>query len=97
MKNLPEIQEILSAHLETLATQYKVGKIGIFGSAVKGKRRKRSDIDMLVEFTEPVDFFHFLDLEEFLQTLLGAKVDLVTKNALKPHIGKHILEEVVYL
>jgi len=44
-----------------------------------------------------VDFFEFLDLEEYLEQILGIKVDLVTRRSLKPFIGKHILEEIVYL
>ncbi|HDI23863.1 MAG TPA: nucleotidyltransferase, partial [Thermoplasmatales archaeon] len=51
--------------------------------------------DILVEFEKPLGFFKFLELEECLSKLIGRKVDLVSKKALKPHIGKHILEEVV--
>jgi len=51
----------------------------------------------LVEFEKPIDLFRFLDLEERLSELSGRKVDLVSKKALKPHIGKVILKEVQYL
>lgn len=71
-------------------------EIGIFGSCVRGEKRAH-DIDILVEFAEPVGFFQFMDLEEYLESLLSAKVDLVSKKALKPYIGKHILEETIYL
>lgn len=50
---------------------------------------------MLVEFDEPVGLFEFMDLEMYLSDVLGVKVDLVSKKALKPHIGKSILEEVI--
>jgi len=69
----------------------------VFGSVVKGEERKGSDIDILVEFRRTPDFFEFLRLEEYIKNLLGARVDLVTKEALNPYIGKRILEEVVYL
>ena len=69
----------------------------MFGSVVKGEERKGSDIDILVEFRRTPDFFEFLRLEEYIKNLLGARVDLVTKEALNPYIGKRILEEVVYL
>jgi len=48
-----------------------------------------------VEFQEPVGLFKFMELEEFLEKNTGVKIDLVSKKALKPRIGKHILEEVI--
>jgi hypothetical protein len=50
-----------------------------------------------VAFSEPVGLFEFMDLEEYLQTLFGVKVDLVSRKALKPHIGERILKEVIYI
>jgi len=50
-----------------------------------------------VEFEESIGFFQFMDLEEYLEKLLSAKVDLVSKKALKPRIEKHILKETIYL
>jgi predicted nucleotidyltransferase len=97
MKHIEEIKKTLSAHRKIFASKYKVKTIGVFGSYVRGKPKKKSDIDILVEFKKAVDFFEFLDLEEYLEQIFGIKVDLVTKQALKPHMGKHILEEVVYL
>ena len=41
--------------------------------------------------------FRFMSLEEYLETLLGLKVDLISKDALKPRIGAGILREVVYV
>ena len=97
MKNLDEIKNIISEHMDILKSQYKVKEIGVFGSYVRGKPKKKSDIDILVVFRRTPDFIEFLRLEEYLENILGRKVDLVTKEALKPYIGKHILEEVVYL
>ena len=50
-----------------------------------------------MEFESPIDFFDYLGLEEYLTNLLGIKVDLVMKKALKPNIGKNILKEVIYV
>lgn len=96
MKTLEEIKNILAKHKAELKQKYKVKKIGIFGSCVR-KEKKVNDIDILVEFEEPIGFFQFMDLEEYLENLLPAKVDLVSKKALKPHIGEHILKETIYL
>ena len=80
---------------DELEQEYAVKEIGIFGSAVWGEASGESDVDVLVEFSRPIGFFKFLELEEYLGSRLGRKVDLVSKKALKPRIGAHILEEVV--
>jgi predicted nucleotidyltransferase len=94
-ESLDEIKEVLDKHKEELKRRYGVKEIGIFGSFARGEEKDDSDVDILVEFDGPIGFFKFLELEEFLSNLIGRKVDLVSKKALKPHIGKHILEEVV--
>lgn len=71
-------------------------KIAIFGSTARGNNRKDSDIDIMVELYEPIGFFAFMDLENYLSKLLGKKVDLTTKKALKPAIKKEILKEAIY-
>jgi len=97
MTNIKDIKKTLAANKKDLIVKYKVKRIGVFGSFVKGKQKKKSDVDILVEFRETVDFFEFLDLEEHLEKLLGIKVDLVTKRALKPFIKNNILKDTVYV
>lgn len=80
-----------------LQQRYQTERLGVLGSYVRGEQNKNSDMDVLVEFFEPVGFFTFLGLEEYLENLLGVNVDLVTKNALKPGIKKRILGEVLYV
>ena len=77
--------------------RFKVKTIGVFGSYVRGEQNRQSDVDLLVEFEEPVGLFEFMDLEMYLTDLLGVKVDLVSKKALKPHIGERILKEVTMI
>ena len=98
-KPADKIKRILKKHESELREKYGIKEIGVFGSYVKGKQKKGSDIDILVEFypdTE-MDLITFVELEEYLSDLLRTKVDLVMKSALKPRIGKHILKEVVYI
>ena len=92
-----EIKAILQERRDELAIHYGVTEIGIFGSCVRGDASVHSDIDILVSFDRPVGFFKFLELEDRLSEWLGAKVDLVTRAALKPHIGRRILSEVAML
>ncbi|MCU0848819.1 MAG: nucleotidyltransferase family protein [Spirochaetes bacterium] len=97
MKKLNEIEAKISGIRDKLKTDYKVKTIGIFGSYARGENGPESDVDILVEFLEPVGFFKFMELEEYLEAALEIKVDLVSKNALKPFIGRSILSEVVYI
>lgn len=97
MKILSEIKDILTRNKAELKKDYGVKEIGVFGSYTRNQQRKKSDIDILVKFERPIGLFKFLELEAHLSDLLGAKVDLVTKEALKPYIGERILKEVVYL
>jgi uncharacterized protein len=94
MKALREMKNIISEHKLKLRDAYGVDKIGFFGSYVRGEHDEKSDIDILVEFEKPIGFFKFLRLERHLSDLLGVKVDLVTRKALKPRIGKKILQEL---
>jgi len=66
------------------------------GSASTERSPAASDIDILVEFSRPVGFFAFLELEEYLSLRLGAPVDLVTPDALKPAIRERVAAEVAY-
>ena len=97
MKTLEELKEILREHKEELGRKFKVKEIGIFGSYVRGEAKETSDVDILVEFDETPSLFEFIELEMYLSELLGVKVDLVMKKALKPHIKQYVLREVVYV
>ncbi len=95
MESLEEIKKKIQKHKKELVKNYGVKEIGIFGSYVRGEQAENSDVDVLVELEKPIGFFKFLELEEYLVKIIGLKVDLVTKKALKPTIGKYILEELV--
>lgn len=71
--------------------------IGFFGSYVRGEQKRSSDLDVLVEFSEPIGLFKFIELEDFLTEKLGVKVDLVMRDSLKPRIKESILKEAVYV
>ncbi len=95
MKERKGIEETLRKYKRVLSEKFKVKEIGIFGSYVRGEDVKESDIDILVEFSEPVGW-EFIDLNEFLEEILDKEVDLVTVKALKPQLKDRILKEVVY-
>ena len=92
---LDGIVNSLRKALPDLEKSQGVKSLGVFGSYVTGENTRRSDLDILVEFYRVPTMFEFVRLERDLSAILGVKVDLVMKTALKPGIGKRILSEVV--
>jgi len=78
-----------------LERDYGVIMLGIFGSYARGNQREGSDLDLLVKFNAPIGLIRFIKLENELSDLLGVKVDLVVRDALKPRIGERILQELL--
>ncbi|MEK6979034.1 MAG: nucleotidyltransferase family protein [Candidatus Micrarchaeota archaeon] len=74
---------------------YKVKKMGLFGSFLKGKQNKNSDMDFLVEFEEPT-FDNYMDLKFLLERMFHKKVDLVIESSLKPAL-QYIRKEARYV
>jgi hypothetical protein len=92
---LVDIEEVLRRHRALLFERFRVSRIGVFGSFARGEQTEGSDIDILVEFSEPIGW-EFVDLQAFLENILGRSVDLVTVRALKPQLRDRILAEVAY-
>lgn len=95
--NLSQIKSVISGQIAGFRKNYNLSKIGVFGSMAKGDNTNNSDVDILVEFSKPVSLFKFIELEQTLSKILGRKVDLVTKNALKSTIKNEILNETIYV
>ena len=87
--------EVDEAQLADLCRRYRVRELSLFGSTARGEMRPDSDIDMLVEFLPgaQIDLVDYAGLMLDLSRLLGRKVDLVSKNGLKPLIRDSVLEE----
>jgi len=98
MTNLEEVIQILKENDRILKERFKVKSIGVFGSVTRGEQKETSDVDVIVEFYEPVGW-EIVDLKEFLEELLGVRVDVVTKKAAmrKSMLWKSIEREVVYV
>jgi hypothetical protein len=97
MRTLEAISTILKKNKSGFRKAYKVREIGVFGSYARRRQKESSDVDILVEFDESPDLFTFLEFEGKLEKLLKTKVDLVTKQALRPELKERILSEVVYV
>jgi predicted nucleotidyltransferase len=95
--SLDEIKEVIGQRRAELKSQFHVEKIGVFGSYARGDQKKRSDIDFLVTFDEPIGLFTLSGLYIYLQEQLGRKVDVVPYNSLRPELRKYILKDLIYL
>lgn len=91
-----EIKSKLKEIKPFLSDKFHVKSIGYFGSFSNGNQTKSSDLDLLVEFSEPIGW-EFFTLESFLEQYFGLRIDLVTHNALKPTMSDTIIKQVKYI
>ena len=95
-----KITNILAEKSEYLAEVYGVKRIGLFGSYARGTHTEDSDIDIIVEFETPLGF-EFMDFADYLEELLGKRVDVLTVGGLQgiriPHVAQSIRESIVYV
>jgi predicted nucleotidyltransferase len=78
-----------------LKERYPIRSLGVFGSFARGDVGNASDVDILVDFSRPVSLSTFLALEDDLKAVTGRSVDLVSRPALKPHIGRNVTRDLV--
>lgn len=97
MPRYEEFRDELAAAKPSLESEYHVSELGLFGSYVRDEQTDDSDLDVLVEFDEPVSLLDLVRLEAELADRLGVEVDLVTKNSLKPRIRTRVVDDVVYV
>lgn len=94
---IDDIRKILQNSRKFLEEKYFVENFLLFGSYAKNTPTPNSDIDLLVNFKQPIDIFEFLDLEEYLTKLFNKKIDLGTSNSLKDFIKDKILTEAIII
>jgi uncharacterized protein len=97
MKSINEIRQVLSLQKQFICENYQITKIGIFGSYARGEETEASDIDILVDYETAPTFIMLVELRDYLSQLFGLKVDIVTKNGLKPRIRDRVLAEAIYI
>jgi len=97
MRSQAEIKALLREMLPELSVQYHVRKIGIFGSYSKDCQTPKNDLDLVVEFDQPIGMFAFVPLMHGISDRLGTRVDLVTPSGLHPLIRDQVMSEVVYV
>lgn len=98
-KLFAKITETLKKHKQELAEKYKIKEIGIFGSYVRGEQKRRSDVDIFVDFDNKdiPDLLTLIEIEIYLEKLLKKKVDLGLKRSIRKELKEQIMKEAVYL
>jgi predicted nucleotidyltransferase len=96
MKSLDDIKLILVKSKKSLKSKYKIKSLGIFGSYSRGEAKEESDIDILVEFEEPIGL-EFIDLADELEQILNHKVDLVSKSGIRDKYLQYVQKELIYV
>jgi predicted nucleotidyltransferase len=91
-----EVIDKLRAIKPYLQKEYSVKTLGLFGSFADGTYNDNSDIDIMVEFEQPVGW-NFFTLEKYLEKTFNRKIDLVTPGALKKQIKPFILSQMQYI
>ncbi len=92
--NRSEVLAILATHKEKLQ-ELGVKSLNLFGSVARNEARSDSDVDFLVEFNQPGGFFQLLQVQYYLEDILGCSVDLGTKEALKEHLREPVLKDII--
>ena len=96
MTNFSTISATLTTQREHLFSKYPLKSLAIFGSVSRGDNRPDSDVDIMVEFSEPVGI-EFIDLACDLEDMLGCKVDLVTRQGIKDRYFKYVEPDLKYV
>jgi len=101
MREIDRIMKVLKDHKEELKRDFSVKKIGIFGSYTREEQTPESDIDIYVEFDiKNLTFDRYLELIDYLEKLLGRKIDLITKYGVEtiriPYIKEEIKRSLIY-
>lgn len=89
--------QLLHDHMPTLADEFNVKELALFGSMARDQARNDSDIDILVNFDGPATSARYFGLQFYLEDLLGRPVDLVTSKALRPELRPYIEREALHV
>ena len=92
-----EILKILKKYKNENAEKYGINAIGLFGSYLKNEEKDESDIDIIIETTEP-DPFKLVHIKDELEKLFHKTIDIVRKRKkMNPYLQKHIERNSIYV
>lgn len=94
-ETLRSIWSLLKLHAPSLKKLYGIDQIGLFGSWADGTAQPWSDVDILLDWSNP-DLYAYFEIQDFLEEILGRKVDLVIQKNLREHVKSYVLGSVRY-
>lgn len=94
-RSFDEVKSQLEALKPTLRKRFKVETIDIFGSYARGEQTEKSDLDILVTYSEMVDLLLVAELRRYLRRKLHMKVDVISKKYLNKYIKDQVLQEAI--
>ncbi len=89
------VLKLLNEQFETTRQRFGIKNLGVFGSAARNELRDDSDVDVLVEFEALPTFDKYMDLKFFLENLFARRVDLVTRDSIKPRMRQIIEKDLI--
>ena len=89
------VLEQLSQEQATLRRDFRVTSLALFGSLARNEATDQSDVDLLVTFNRPAGYFALIGLQQYLESVFGRKVDIVTPGGLKPGMRDRVLAEAI--
>lgn len=95
-QSLDQVKKRILLEKNSLYRKYGISNMAIFGSYARHEQKQDSDVDIMVEFSKPIGI-EFIDLAEELEKILGNKVDLVSKQGIKPKYFDAIKDELQYV
>jgi len=95
LQTTAELKTKLEALMPTLQRKYHLQSLEIFGSYARQDQSQKSDLDLLVTFSQPYSLWELLDAKQFLSKKLHLKIDLVPKDSIKPLLKEQILKEAI--
>ena len=98
VQSFDELLAVLKGCRQGLTERFGVLDLAVFGSYVKGRQSRRSDIDLLVELDKAHKTFdNYMELKFFLSRVVGGKVDLVLKDSLREELKARVFSEAVHV
>lgn len=96
MTELNDIKQTLAQLKPELMARFHVRSIGLFGSVVRDDFSPSSDVDIIVDFSQPIGI-EFVDMADFLEKKLNRNVDVVSKNGVKQRYYHSFESEIIYV
>ncbi len=90
-----DVYKKLQAEREQFSARYGVKHLTLFGSHARGDAGVDSDVDLLVEFSNPATFDGYMAFKFYLEDLLGKPVDLVTSKAVRQELRPYIEKDAI--